>query len=695
MIAEQMLQFLAEDASDATRKALEPIELREDDYLIIDLGEKDQMRYFTFMVKSLVKKTEFFAEDGRFVYNTPDGTPLVEGRGLPSLNARQEFFRRIPECVWLGAKNPDRPSDWQVAATDFSALITYFIWPKNKILYVNDEARTHFQFLVLRFAQQTKRAKMAANFKINNVMPPVPPDFVQHSEWPLSDYQIVATLMGVGHESLALFMDPGTGKTPCGVAITCLESARLKAGLKGKARMMRVLVVCPKQVRTNWVEEFRKFTVVPGKTTIIKGGPLKRVKLLTHAAKSEDDCAFSVAIIGFDTVPSTIEALLLGTWDLIIVDESHKIKGARTDRYLELVKLRERSDQRIIFTGTPIGNSVNDLWPQLEFLAHGLSGFTSKQEFKKFHGKYVKLKDGAGNSVEKLVGLTNVPLLQERLSRVAFFITEEEAKLKLPDIVPDIWEVEMSEHQSTCYKALASQLAIEIKAEIAGDRKQLVANHVLTKLLRLGQITSGYIHWNKNIDPDTGDVITPERTERFAEIPKRDAVLEIIASEPVESKIVIWCIGKEEIKILDEALTEKGIVHGCYYGKTSDKDREEMKQRFNLDPTFKVLIANPQCASEGLNLHGYDVNDPERFNTYAGRVIYYSQNWSFIDRYQCSKRTNRRGSRMPVKETDLMHAGTIDEEIRKRVKRKGEASDIITDITEILKAITNFSYEEQ
>lgn len=690
MIAEQLVQYLTDDSTEATREYLRPLLLSDKDFLLIGLGRKDALRYFTYTVKSLRPTASWDTKEQ--VYTSGNGTLMVPDRNSPSVSAKRLFFEKIPECKYLGGTNPDYENQWQVAATDFSAIITYLLWPKEKIIFIDEDAKVHFQFLVTRFAAQSKRARIAAEFKINGITPTMPDDFIEHKDFTLSDYQKVGTAMGIGHDCLALFCDPGTGKTYMSIALMCLESARVKCR---QNRMYRFLVVCPRQVRVNWQEEIQKFTVIPGKVTIIKGDPIKRVKLLTHVVRNDPEAAFSCAIIGIDTVADTMEALRFHQWDAIIVDESHLIKNKSSKRFISLAELRDLADKRIILTGSPIANSINDLFSQLEFLGMGLSGFTTKEEFKKFHGKYKKIAGASGNGVEKLVALRNIPLLQERLSRLAYFITAEEAKLGLPDNVYDVREVQMTPHQAECYSKLADELAFEIESELKEDTRTITANHVFTKLLRLGQITSGYIKWNANIDPETGDIIRPAWIEHFDPNPKLDELMELIQDDPRNVKGVIWAIGVEEIQAISKRFTERGLIHGCYYGATPDAEREIIKDRFNKDPSFQYIIANPKSAREGMNLLGYDVDHPEAFDTYVGRSILYSYGWSILDRIQLLARTRRRGTKMPVKVTELMVPGSIDQTIRTRLGQKSETALTITDIREILKSITSRAYEEE
>lgn len=684
---------ILEPLSAATREALEPLSLRATDFLVI--GIEDESNFFMRpMVARFIDNAEQYPDTK--VFTTRDKRLVVQGYGSSSFEAR-DFLKRIPESKLAKPDDFTAIDEWKVAATDVSAVMVNACWPRDRLLFLSEEAETLFEYLLKRFLSQTTRSEAAARFKLEGTVPEAPHDFRDHEDRPLSDYQRVAMQMGLGSEAIGLFMDKGTGKTATCIGRICLEARRTRAGrMGGGPRMMRVLIVAPNQVRLNWQREFDRFATAPGKVTLCRGSKFRRMKLMTHAIKSEDDCAFSAVIAGYDTVSADPKLFAAIPWDLVILDESQYIKSEKTDRWKSVKDIRENSARRMVLTGTPIGNTPFDLWTQLEFLGEGLSGFTTKKAFKTFHGKFVQtVADGAGNRTEKFVGVANVPLLKERLARLTFEITKEEAGLKLPPKVYDLHEVEMTGTQREYYAKLAKQLALELEEFLENSKmtKEMTAEHILTQLLRLSQITSGFCKWNPVVDPETGDVIRPGYVEQIpGGNPKVEAVLEMLQdpqNDPNE-KTVIWCNFKEDMRVLMAALAAAGIGAVEYSGDVSQAKREEAEQRFNKDLSVKVLVANPQTAGEGLNLVGYDwdAKTPE-LPTYCGHEIYFSVNWSYLLRSQSEDRCHRRGTKMPVRITDLMVPFTIDQEMRERVTGKKEMALEITDIREILQGILN------
>jgi SNF2 family DNA or RNA helicase len=330
-----------------------------------------------------------------------------------------------------------------------------------------------------------------------------------------------------------------------------------------------------------------------------------------------------------------------------------------------------------------------DLWTQLEFLGKGLSGFETFAGFKASFGKWKTIDVGA-RGVEKLTGLRNVPLLQERLVRLTFAITKKEAGLRLPDKVHDFHEVEMTAHQRDMYERVKSELLVEMQDKLTGDVDALAVHHILTRLLRLQQVTGGHITWDPVVDEE-GNVVRAKRVERIVKPnPKVEAVVEMLEDpdrDPL-AKTIVWCHFVPEIELLSEVLEARGHQHVTYYGAISHKIRERREESFNHDPATRVMVCNAQTAGEGLNLLGYDWEEKSpQLDTYVDHAIFFSCNWSALDRKQAEDRSHRRGMKMPVRYTDLVVPSTIDDQIRAKVRLKKEMADETLNIESVLREV--------
>lgn len=687
------------------------LRLHARDYLGVELVEKtigeNLVRRFHLRARALTAKAEERQlQSERFNVN---GTLMWDHWSGPSPEA-VAFLNpnRVPKDGEPSLTEFDydkRAKRYTVAVTDTNVVVLTRAWGLEKMVFVSPETRAEFMRLLQEFNTGEAVAIQAAKFKLDGTVPPLPQFWQERKDAPLSPYQRAAVKLSLDVPGLAWFMDRGTGKTPCAIQRTNMLAIMLERGeIDGGGprpdggRMLRTLVVVPKNVRINWQREFEKFSHVHGKVTVMRGGLHRRIAKLAEACKPENGLAFSVLICGYDMVRTTIKFLTMFTWDDVITDESHNYKDPNTDRFKTLVQLRDvASRRRASLTGTPIGNSPMDLWAQLEFLRQGGSGFTTHKAFKAFHGVWVGYNKGA-YGVQKLVGLQHIPLLQERLARMSFSISKDEAGLHLPSKVYTVEEVQMTPYQAEVYDKLQDELALEIEDKLSKKvQDQVTIKNVLTMLLRLAQVTSGFITYDAKWDMDTGDLLSAARREELSQInPKCRAALDWLtdSERDPKAKAIIWCHFIHNIETMSRYLTDAGIVHGCYHGAVPQDERDRLVDQFNCNPDFKVLVCNPQTAGEGLNLLGYDTRNPDKSDTYCNLEIFLSQGWSAILRAQAEDRAHRRGTRMPVQIVDLVVPGTIDEEIMDRVRGKLAMAATVGDLRATLGRVLGRKVEQ-
>ena len=670
---------LLEPLSDATSSVLKAIKLNQHDFLEVSCDEEQEHFYVqsTRMVEIPFELTMFTPEDEVVQL----GNKFYHRTGTCSFAAANNWQYKIPERRNIGF------GKWKFAATDFTALVIRYSWPIEKVFFISEDAQVMYDVLLLRFLSQSRAALNTARYKIDRTVPEMPDDYVEHPELPLTGYQKVGFVNSLSNSDYALFMEQGTGKTPIVIAKVNLLGQRLR---KTENKMYRVLVLCPKSIRMNWENEFVRFSTCAGKVTILRGTQVDRVRCLTDSIRSEDDCNWSATICSVDSVANSWKVLKKIPWDMVVLDESHSIKSPTTKRFKTLRQL-ENTESKMILTGTPITNHVFDLWSQLEFLGHGLSGFSTFSNFRSFHGKF-ETQNIQGSRIQKLVGLKGLPLIQERLSRLSFLLNKSEADLGLPDKVYDMYEVSMTPTQKEWYVKLRDELCVQIETALADETKTLSIDHILTMLLHLAQITSGHVKWNPEEEEDENGNAAVGKVEQIpGGNPKVDAVLEMIKEQEETDpncKTIVWATFIEDVRVLSETLAERGVNHVVYHPKGQKeyraKDAFAAAERFNNDKDCKVFIGNPASGGEGLNLIGYDKENADEYETFAGHEIFFSCNWSSVQRSQAEDRAHRRGTRNNVRITDLMIPGTIDEEIRARVMAKRASAMAIQDIREIL-----------
>ena len=643
----------------------------------------------------LNKKADHFILTFRNFYEreeeTEDGGKVTKTYPCASSSDAYNFSQRFLESKSLACQYPTRRIS--VPVTDISAIIMAS-WPIAQTYY---EGKAYLKVSVLnkRVKTQRKAAELVAKYKEQNIYDNGV--FQVSEKLPLATYQKVALHASVLADNYALFMEQGTGKTAAVVARICNA-----AEANSTDKPYRAIVVCPKNVKYNWKCEIEKFATCKGSVFIIDGNQLDRSKMLVDAlvTKREGD-KFTVLIMNYETVKTVFEnmqlsrAILAQTekfdfekgklFELGILDESHYIKTPSAQRTKSALQLREHCAARMLMTGTPITNHPFDLYAQLEFLEEGMSGFSSFSAFKNFYGVF----EPGGMGYEKLVDLQNIPILKERLSRVSFQINKKVALPDLPEKLYDKYEVEMTAEQKELYKKIATELVAEIEMEQASGKlkKEFMVNHILTKLLRLAQVCSGFVGFSEVRDEETDVVLEEKSSYVMKDNPKLDALIEILKEKKETEKTIVWACFIQDIQSISERLTEEGIKHVTFYGATSTKARNEAVDAFNNDPSTKVFLGNPEAASTGLNLLGYPPENSEGYYTNCTHVIYFSQNWKSAPRVQSEDRAHRRGTRENVRITDLVVPNTIDTEIRDRVEKKREMAEDVGDVSEILSGI--------
>jgi len=710
--------------SEKTAKLFSPIQFTETDRLAISLTDTGN---FNVNIYGRSLSEEEYKKQYRNNYSNKYNpkTETYEYFALPSYPARTEFPKRVPERKHLDDKLNYRGDRWEFAATDITASLIYKLWiepypEENKVSFKDSDAELLFKYLIASAARMSKNAEIVSRYKIakeelelakekakklaadsgNNLqdsnsntnlqeleMKLVPDCDLQFcAERPLAPYQQVALYLQNTNECFASFMEQGTGKTPPSIAN--VDNLALQKWEK-EQKILKVLIICPNNVRANWAKEFQNFSTVNGRVTILRGTEMDRVKSIYEALFNITDELYTVVICGYDIVsrfkPLTeLKQFPDGDtdWDAVICDESHYFKDSRTKRWEQgLIKLRGRSKRRYVLTGTPICNSINDLWSQLEFLRKGGSGFLNFKNFVDFYSVF--------DEYSRTVGYQNLPFIQERLAMCSFSITKKEALPDLPEKVYDIIEVEMTPKQKLVYQKIATELQYKIDQEIeasGGHPDAMTVNNILTQLLRLAQITCGFITYDE-IRDDDGNVIKPKRVERFKEQPKMDAVVEILKQQQPTEKSLLWCCFHSDIEAWQERLTQEGIKYVVFYGGTSEADRKEAEYLFNNDDSIQVFIGSAAAGGTGLNLLGYPPQHPELSECNVTLEVFYSQNWSAVQRSQAEDRAHRRGTRTNVRIVDPQVPNTIDAEIRQRVVDKRQTAADIQDIKCVLRNI--------
>jgi SNF2 family DNA or RNA helicase len=243
------------------------------------------------------------------------------------------------------------------------------------------------------------------------------------------------------------------------------------------------------------------------------------------------------------------------------------------------------------------------------------------------------------HSFNQVVGYQNLNELSDRLDTFSFRILKKDC-LDLPDKVYTKRVVRLTDEQAGVYSRVQKAAVAELEGKV------LTAQNVLTQILRLQQICSGYFK------ADDGTIIEM-KSDKFDEL--------LSALEEVDGKVIIWANYTYDIQMIARALSkEYGAASvGTYYGETTPEQRQQMVKDFQ-DPAhpLRFFVGQPRTGGYGLTL------------TEAHTVIYFSNNYDLEVRLQSEDRAHRIGQKNNVTYIDIVTEGTVDEKILRALRQK-------------------------
>ena len=428
--------------------------------------------------------------------------------------------------------------------------------------------------------------------------------------------------------SVAILAEMGTGKT--------LISIGIAGQLYLQKEINKLLIVAPLSITKVWEEEFEKFADFDYQLKVLEGSTIKKIETLRNLFGNK----LQVAVVNYESCWRLEREIAEWQPDMIICDESSKIKNPHAKQSKALHRLGKKSKHNMILTGTPVTNNPLDFFSQYKFLDESIFG----GNFYSFKARYAVM-GGYGNY--QIVGYKNLQELTEKAHGIAFRITKKEA-LDLPEQVDTTRYVELEPTTRSLY----NQVERESYAELSSG--EIVAPNILTKLLRLSQMTGGYIK------------------DEFSEIAEQVSSAKINALEDIvdecidaDKKLVIFARFIPEIDAIARMLKNKKIKYAMIRGDV--KDRAGEVDKFQNDKTVKVFIGQLQTTGMGLTL------------TAADTAVFYSLSYNFADYEQAKARIHRIGQRNNCTYIHLIAKKTIDEKVLDALSKKKNIADLVVD----------------
>lgn len=337
----------------------------------------------------------------------------------------------------------------------------------------------------------------------------------------------------------------------------------------------------------------------------------------------------------------------------MVLDEASKIKNGQAQQTKALMQLGVIASRRYILTGSPVAKNPLDLYAQMKFLSDSILKIPS---YTAFRNKYAQMGGYCvhGRPVQ-IIGWKNLEDLKTRIRPYTRRMLKTEC-LDLPKKTYQRREVEMGAEQAKAYQEMARYAV----AELPGVVDRSYATIALTKILRLSQITAGFL-------PVEAEVGTERYNVPFKTNPKLDELMQII--EETEH-VVVFCMFREEITVASALLRAKGIAFGCLDGSTALAERTLVMERFQHGE-LQVVLAQVVTGGIGITL------------TKAHVVVYLTNPYSWEARSQSEDRVHRPGQKENVTYIDILATirgkETIDKKVLQVLEDKRNLSEAVLD----------------
>ncbi|WP_405968918.1 DEAD/DEAH box helicase (plasmid) [Streptomyces sp. NBC_00015] len=414
--------------------------------------------------------------------------------------------------------------------------------------------------------------------------------------------------------------DMGLGKTITLIALHLLNQ-------EDAATSGPMLVICPATMLGTWQREITRFApTVPVRRF---HGPARTLDALPTDA---------VVLTTYATLRRSTGPLNSPPWSLVAADEAQAVKNALSGAAGALRKVRSRS--RVALTGTPMENSLADLWALLDWAASGLLG-----PWPAFRTQFARpIEAGRDTAAAARLAALISPLVLRRTKTDPGIAPELPPKTDTDQFVP------LSREQASLYEAVTREALEQIRAADGISRRGLV----LKLLTSLRQICNHPAQYLKEADPTVAG--------RSGKIDLLDALLDQILAEGQAG--LIFSQYTQMLDLLAAHLHRRGITHQVLTGQTSAARRDQLVERFQ-DGAFPVFLLSLRAAGSGLTL------------TRAEHVFQIDQWWNPAVMDQAADRAYRIGQTRPVQVHRFVADGTVEEKVLQLLAAKRETADMV------------------
>ena len=428
--------------------------------------------------------------------------------------------------------------------------------------------------------------------------------------------------------------DMGLGKTIQTLALLQKHKEEIEAnGSKSVS-----LIVMPTSLIYNWLNEAKKFA------------PKLRIMVHTGTFRYKSPEVFTnydVVITTYGITRIDIDLLKDYFFEYIILDESQNIKNPSSKSYQAVKQLKSR--YKLILSGTPVENSVNDLWTQMSFINPGLLG---SQQF--FLNEFV-------TPIEKKKDEEKAKRLQALIKPFVLRRTKEQVATELPPKTENLFYCKMSDEQANVYEKVKSEYRNELLRSLEDGTYGQAQMQVLQGLIKLRQIANHPAMIDEEYEGDSG---------------KFENVVHTLANVLEGGhKVLIFSQFVKQLNIYRDHFNREGIVYVYLDGST--QNRGDVVKKFQEDEKTRVFLISIKAGGVGLNL------------TEADYVFILDPWWNPAVEQQAIDRTHRIGQTKNVFIYKFITKDTVEEKIVALQQRKLKvAQSLITTEESFIKSLS-------
>ncbi|XP_037659265.1 DNA repair and recombination protein RAD54B isoform X2 [Choloepus didactylus] len=501
-------------------------------------------------------------------------------------------------------------------------------------------------------------------------------------------YECVMGMRVNGRCGAILADEMGLGKTlQC---ISLIWTLQCQGPYGGKPVIKKTLIVTPGSLVNNWRKEFQKWL------------GSERIKIFTvdqdHKVEEFINCLFySVLIISYEMLLRSLDQIKNIKFNLLICDEGHRLKNSAIKTTTALISLS--CEKRIILTGTPIQNDLQEFFALIDFVNPGILG--SLSAYRKIYEEPIIIsREPSASEEEKELGEKRAAELTCLTGLFVLRRTQEVINKYLPPKIENVVFCRPGALQIELYRKLLNSQAVRFCLQgLLENSPHLICIAALKKLCNHPCLLFNSVKEKEcssicdeneerslyealiNVFPvDYNPLVFTEKDSGKLQVLSK--LLAVIHDLRPSEKVVLVSNYTQTLNILQELCKRHGYAYTRLDGHTPISQRQQIVDRFNSKYSSDfIFLLSSKAGGVGLNLIG------------GSHLILYDIDWNPATDIQAMSRVWRDGQKHPVHIYRLLTTGTIEEKIYQRQISKQGLSGAVVDLTKTSEHI-QFSVEE-